>query len=130
MNESQLTFGEALAYLNAIDGNGKSLYLSSLPASAQDYINNLSRFRDDMNNEKTIIEIFRTIPEYACQSSKPYLSDNFKFFIALLIIKSENYSCGQLTKHLNNCYSCFDVFCHVLRDFFRASNDIIKKVKV
>ena len=130
MNESELSLGQALAYLKAIDGEEKISSFSSLSDSAQNYISNLCRFRDDLNSDELINGVLATIPNYTCQSSKSYLKNNIKFFIALLIIRSENYSCEQLIKHLNSCFCCFDVFCHVLRDYFHTSNDIIVKTQV
>jgi hypothetical protein len=130
LNESEISLGQALAYVKAMCGEATPMGEKLLSDSAQNYINSLCSFRNDLNNDQSIQGIFAGIPEYTCQSSKSFLTDNFKFFIVLLILRSENYSCERLIKHLNSCYNCFDVFCQVLRDYFRTTNDIILKTEV
>ena len=130
LNKSEISLGQALAYVKAMNGETPPGGGKLLSDSAQSYINNLCRFRNDLNDDQLINGIFAAIPEYTCQSSKSFLTNNFKFFIALLIIRSENYSCERLIKHLNSCYSCFDIFCQVLRDYFHTTNDIIIKTEV
>jgi hypothetical protein len=130
MNESEISLGQALAYLQAMNSNESHKASKSLSDSAKKYINDLNRFRSDPHNEELIKDIFSKIPEHTCRSDKSYLSNNFQFFIALLVIQSEHYSCERLIKHLNSCYSCFDVFCQVFRDYFHTSNNIIIKTEV
>jgi hypothetical protein len=130
MNSSDITLGQALAYLHAMDKNELLKASKSLSESAKKYINDLDRFRNDPHSKELIKDIFAEIPEYTCHSDKSYLNNNFKFFIALLIIQSEHHSCERLIKHLNSCYNCFDVFCQVFRDYFHTSNDIIIKTEV
>ena len=129
MNNSEITLGQALAYLQAMDRNELPKASKSLSESAKKYINDLDRFRNDLHNEELIKDIFADIPEHTCQADNSYLSNNLKFFIALLIIQSEQHSCERLIKHLNSCYNCFDVFCQVFRDYFHTSNEIIIKTE-
>jgi hypothetical protein len=130
LNESEISLGQALAYVKVMGGEEIPMGGGLLSDSAQNYIKSLCRFRNDLNNDQSIQGIFAAIPEYTCQSSKSFLTNNFKFFITLLILRSENYSCEKLIKHLNSCYNCFDVFCQVLRDYFHTTNDIIRKTEV
>jgi hypothetical protein len=130
LNKSEISLGQALAYVKAMGAEVTPKGKKLLSDSAQNYINSLCHFRNDLNNDQSLQRIFAGIPEYTCQSSKSFLTNNFKFFIALLLLHSENYSCEKLIKHLNSCYSCFDVFCQVLRDYFHTTNDIIRKTEV
>jgi hypothetical protein len=130
MNNTELSFGQALAYLKVIDCNEELTSEGLLPESARDYIKELCRCKNELNDDGLIKKLFTKIPECTCQSEHPYLHDNKEFFIALLIIKSGHYCCEQLTRHLNNCFNCFDVFCQVLRDYFHTSNDLIMKTQV
>ena len=130
MNESTLSFGQALAYLKAIDSDQEQTSIKSLPESARNYIHELTGCKSKLNNEGIIKKLLTAIPEYTCQSTDPYLQNNREFFIALLVMKSGHFCCDQLTRHLNNCFNCFDVFCQVLRDYFHTSNNIIMKTQV
>ena len=130
MNKPDISLGQALAYLQAMNDNKLPRASKSLSESAKKYINDLDRFRNNLHNKELIKDIFAEIPEHTCQADKSYLSNNLEFFIALLVIQTEHHSCERLIKHLNSCYNCFDVFCQVFRDYFHTSNDIIIRTEV
>jgi hypothetical protein len=61
------------------------------------------------------------VPDRACLVDKPFLEGNADFFLAYLGatrgMPRGFHECGSLTRHLNDCHRCFDIYCQTLRDY-------------
>lgn len=67
------------------------------------------------------------IPENTCSLDAPFLEKNIDLFLHLYMGKAQPEICEQLTRHLNNCFHCFEIFTQVLTDYYREYD--VKKHK-
>jgi len=92
--------------------------------SIEELKNKLKQIRSDDFSD----DIFEHIPDSPCHSEQTFLLDNFGFFHSILLnrtaIPSEK-SCYRFTRHMNDCFQCFEEFCHVVRDFHFKYNELV-----
>ena len=123
---SSMELGQALAYIrNVLNFSGDEL--EGLSAQQRTYITNVHhRFVELSSNRQD--DVYTKIPHCSCPSDKPFLTENMDFFISFLLIgidEADEKSHAKLTKHLNDCFWCFELFTDVVRDYFHASQKFI-----
>lgn len=102
-------------------------------------INALAEVRQVAHNELKFVRDLHTrlnsahvsangflIPTQPCLLENPFLADNHDFFLNLFIVNPPDFPCQQLMRHLNDCYSCFEFFTQVMRDFCHELNQKAK----
>lgn len=92
--------------------------------SGESYVKDLRIRSIALKSARGEARLFNNIPEGACYTDKPYLADNTDFFLALFLNESDSAACSKLITHLNNCYSCFEIFTGVVRDYYRQYQQI------
>lgn len=117
-----MRLGFALAHLAVEIKTNK---VPDRPELNEDQKNSLQTLRDrwqEILSNASVDRIFKAIPAYACQTEKTYLLNNEEFFIAHFLITTEDGKadkyCERLFRHLNDCYTCFELFCEVMRDYY------------
>ena len=117
-----MRLGFALAHL-AVEITTERV--SNWPELNEHQKNSLQTLRDrrqEILSNASVDRIFKAIPAYACQTEKTYLLNNEEFFIAHFLITTEDGKadkyCERLSRHLNDCYTCFELFCDVMRDYY------------
>lgn len=122
---STLDLGQALAYVRTVlDINSEET--EGLTQQQKSYITFVNDRYIELSS-KPQDNIFATIPRCACNSDRPFLSENMDFFISFLLIgidEADEKGRSKLTKHLNDCFWCFELFTDVLRDYFFESEKI------
>lgn len=115
MGSKHESLGWALAHLQA-EGKGPA-------PSAADADNVLlakmkERYRQLSSNGQ-LKAVLESLPEQSCLSEKPFLESNEDFFIVLFSDIKHEEACIKLYTHMNDCFSCFEIFSQVLRDYYR-----------
>ena len=120
--------GQILAYLEA-ETTVNELQLS---VTEKNFFQSMHQRLHEMNIDNSSCNNWMKIPEHECQTEKSFLEDNNEFFLSLFLNaqKQVNFdqNCLQLSKHLNNCYSCFEVFCQVMRDYYYKSQELAQNL--
>ncbi len=126
IRSSAMTLGQALGFLKAEHDAEYSQDWHELSESERNYQELLrKRLKSIRANEKAL-EIFAGIPGEQCSRVKPHFADNEDFFLALFFINPQNGHCLRLSKHLNKCLSCFEIFSQVMRDYYQEYHELIK----
>ena len=65
-------------------------------------------------------------PSTSCSTKESMLLNNDRFFISHTLIEpsQKNVKHDRLVKHLNNCFSCFQVYSQFYKDYFQAHQEI------
>jgi len=89
-----------------------------------DMFNYVKEVYDDLI--KSAVPIQLEIPTTSCSSRESILNNNDRFFIehTLVAQHQDSKTHDQLTKHLNNCYSCFQLYSQFYKDFYQADQEI------
>jgi hypothetical protein len=122
------TLGHFLAYCysqKSMDDIEKSDQFSN---SEKQEIERLRRRSIEVIASGNSNKILNMIPGKACHFEKSFLANNEDFFIAL-IFDSKNaaefeHKCLHLFRHLNDCYRCFEIFHHTIRDYYFKSIEL------
>jgi hypothetical protein len=122
------TLGQLLAYLGAEVTDDKAHVMSQLSVGDEMYLQTLRKRIDEISSEDQAANIAVKIPKIRCQSEKPFLIKNEDFFLSLFVIGhqkggNEKY-CKQLSKHLNDCFQCFEFFTKVLQDYYLTIHEL------
>ncbi len=122
------TLGQNLAYL-AEKTFAEIAFWAHLSPSDKKQIEFLYQRLKEIKSDDDVAKLFADIPKFECQIEKTYLQDNQDFFLALLFIGPQNddnfgKDCQRLSKHLNDCFNCFETFCLVIRDFYYKSKEL------
>jgi hypothetical protein len=123
MVESAMTIGKALAHLKN-DGANKAEQLSQ---PDREYLENLRLRIATYRNNMNIHHILNTIPQYTCDLNQAYISDHEDTLLVLFFTIQQQDTCPRITNHLNNCYSCFERFSQVLRDYYYQNERLNKQ---
>lgn len=125
MSAHDLTLGQTLALLKG-EFDGEQIEIDQLSSSNK---HELQTLRDRMNvlmrSPKDAGRILQTITDTCCHSEKPQLAENADFFIAHVIVYPKasimSNHCERLSKHLNDCFRCFEEYSKVMRDYYHQS---------
>lgn len=124
------TLGQNLAYLIAEKTAREMALWSHLSPSEKKQLESLQNRLKEIKSDDDVANFFADIPEFECQAEKSYLMNNKDFFLALFLIGPQDNDfgkdCMRLSKHLNDCYKCFEIFCHVTRDFYHKFQELSK----
>ncbi len=114
---------------------GKGVALASLVFEMEFDISKLSS-KTDLDMYHYVKEIYDdlrenggtdllAIPSTSC-SNIAILHDNDRFFIGHTLIKPSRHNAehDRLVKHLNNCFSCFQVYSQFYKDYYQAQKEI------
>jgi hypothetical protein len=107
--------GQLLAYaLRERDGGTAAPPVEGIDAVRE----SVARYRSEGHHGASI-----TVPSCrTCLVGKPFLQDNFDFFLRYLAgpdgEESAPVDCDRLFRHLNDCTRCFDIYTDVVQDFF------------
>jgi hypothetical protein len=120
--KNTLELGQALAYVrNVLDVNTDEL--EGISPQQRSYLSAMQSRFIELSSKKPD-DIFKHIPRCSCNSDFPFLENNLDFFIAFLLIGIDENNVedhAKITKHLNDCFWCFELFTDVVRDFFYSS---------
>ncbi len=127
------SIGHRIALLAAEEKNKKLFMSKSLSSMEKDdlafLVKSLAEITLDKNNES----VFNHIPENPCQTVKPYLDNHVEFFLRLILMTERQdrleLDCGRLTRHLNVCYKCFQIFCNTMRDYYNTIHKLTDEMK-
>ncbi|MFQ5651678.1 MAG: hypothetical protein ACE5IY_17210 [bacterium] len=131
MIATELTLGGALAILKYTISEGP------LPVGNSEENGQLLRLRQRYQafvaDVSSAVPVVEAIPKTACQGDPCLLAGNEDFYIVHLLgclpdPASGNY-CFRLARHLNSCYSCFQEYSHVLRDYCLQLQNLSKSGK-
>lgn len=130
MTKTQLTLGMALAHIDAEIKSETICNRSGLSETDANYLQSLRQRRESILSLDCTEKIFNALPKYCCQTELPHLAENIDLFIARFLIYPEEVHksklCKKLSKHLNDCFRCFEEFCQVLRDYYHTTQELSK----
>lgn len=131
MEQTELTLGQALAYVDIPLKAERKYDRSKLTETDKSYLQTLRQHREEIISKNCVENIFAALPDNCCQTERPHLADNLDLFIARFLItpvdEHSSRNCQRLTKHLNDCFMCFKEFSEVLRDYFHKSQELSQK---
>ncbi len=117
-----MRLGFALAHLTVEITTARVSNWPELNEHQKNSLQTLRDRREEIISNASVNRIFKAIPAYACQTEAAYLLNNEEFFIAHFLITNQNSKadkyCERLYRHLNDCYTCFELFCEVMRDYY------------
>ena len=129
MSTQALTLGQALAVWEAERRRGNPDVEPQLSLQEREQLQSLRQRMSRLAEIGPWQEIFKTVPERCCRMEEIFLAGNEAFFVACLLVvtseKENNHDCMRFFKHLNDCYTCFDEFCHVIRDYYHKSQELL-----
>jgi len=126
-----MSLGQAIAHLESMLILQSGTEGMPLPAAAGSYVRAL---RDQIDTIKSspaeARRILAAIPARACSTVPAFLTDNARYFIAQLLVRPHaarfDKECDRLFTHLNDCYSCFEAYCQIMRDYFHKTSELSK----
>lgn len=131
-NNINRSIGRSLALLVA-DGNHENLSSSTSSFSKADDQASPNKSPADFDSAKKKKSVFKDIPEYPCQTVKPFLENHSEFFLQLILSSQRGHDidldCNRLTKHLNDCYKCFQIFCNTMREYYNSLQQLSDEKK-
>lgn len=124
------TFGHFLAYCLSQKSMDELTSIFHFSASER---REMERFRQqaiEINASGGSATILNMIPTHECHCEHSFLQNNEGFFFAL-VFDNKNAAefesrCLRLTRHLNDCYRCFEIFHHTMRDYYFKALELSK----
>ena len=122
-NISPYDFGRLLATALQHDFSAEELNVLQLPQHESNYMRDLLRVIEYLQNDATVSDYLLKIPGSRCLNDPCFLAGNEEFFIIYLSelfekeLAAQPDLCFYLMRHLNDCYSCFKVFSAVAQTF-------------
>jgi hypothetical protein len=120
MAESAMTIGKALAHLKS-DGQKK---VEGLSQPDREYLESLRQRIDTYRHNMNVHHILDAVPQYTCDLQQAYISDHEDTLLVLFFAIQQQDTCPRITNHLNSCYSCFERFSQVLRDYYYQKEEM------
>jgi hypothetical protein len=70
------------------------------------------------------------IPDTACKD-RVFLEGNDLFFVWHILIEKnhDRVDCDPLFRHLNDCFSCFQIYSQFLKGYYQGRQDINERIK-
>jgi hypothetical protein len=130
LNKSGLTLGQLLAFLVADNKGKNSIAWQQLSVTEKELLNSIFQRIEQIKSNNKVADIFGNLPLHQCKTKTAYLHDNEDFFLALFSFDSSDNNkyiskhCFRLSKHLNDCYRCFEIFSNVMRDYYFKFQDL------
>lgn len=123
-----LTLGEALAILvsegRLANGSEKQAY--GEPAAS--YLRGLRERAQALYLPENLEAIFNDLPAQRCETQKTFLAENKDFFLAYFLAgphaANGGNACGNLFRHLNNCFDCFEEFSSVMQHYYQKFREL------
>jgi len=119
------TLGAALAILvsesRLANGNEEKAWVE--PAAS--YLRSLRERVRILNSPEKLEAIFNGLPAQQCETQKTFLAENEDFFLAYFLAgPNAANGCGNLFRHLNNCFDCFEEFSGVMQQYYQTLQDL------
>lgn len=119
----KLTLGQALAYLKAEQAIDEECHWQELTTVENDYLQSLRRKLQIRSETSQPQDVLEALPTGCCQVEASYLANNEDFFLISFLgqppLEGTSDGCVWLSRHLNDCYRCFEEACQVMRDYRR-----------
>lgn len=125
MNRTALKLGWILALLEVEDDKNHQ----PLPETESNQKELMRKRMLAMQSGDEARNISDSIPHTTCPMEHPFFSGNEDFFLNLFLNHHKDPVCTKLTAHLNKCYSCFEIFTQVLRDYYHKREELTNKTK-
>ena len=110
--------GQALGFLKTEQNRESPVNEPDIPEPEKKYLELLRNRLKLIDSNGRSTSILAQIPNQRCSLRKPYLMDNEDFFLVFFLSDPEKHCCVQLSRHLNKCLGCFEIFSQVMRDYY------------